>query len=150
MLYDLFAGLEKAPAPQNDSIGKLKERLDFKIDIEYQRFIEMHNGASGRIGKNSYLEIWCIEEIIQFNPYYTAELDDGLSQNLFLFGSNGADAAYGIKKSTGDFVEVPYLSMDENDLIYCGKSFKEFIEKLSQVDNRMLRLLKHLYNFVHI
>lgn len=62
------------------------------------------------------------------------ELNDDYEVNEFLtnsvlIGSDGGDTAYGINEE-GKFFSVPFIGVDDGEIVILGNSFEEFIEKL--------------------
>lgn len=130
-IENLLSSIKKGLPSGNEEIMQLEKTIDFTIDPNLMSFIKQYNGGSGRLGDNAYILFWSINDMIKLNPYYSAEVDGGFSSGIFFFGSNGGDAGFGIKKSNGKFVEIPYLDMEEDGIIYLGDNFKEFIINLA-------------------
>ena len=128
---ELLSVVTKKSKPRKEEIVALMNKVDFKIDQDYLDFIEAHDGAEGFVGDRSYILLWTIEDLISVNPYYEESIDDGYSKSLFLFGSNGGDTTYGIRKSDGVFVEAPFIGISPETSIERGRSFMEFLSFLS-------------------
>lgn len=91
---------------------------------DYKEFLNMYNGGNGSVGENSYLELWAFEDIDELNKDY--EVAEFLS-DIVLVGSDGGDTAYGINQK-GEFVEVPFIGMDNEEVKEVAVSFDDFIE----------------------
>ena len=91
-------------------------------------FYNKSNGAT--ITTNEYyVELWTLSEIIELNGVYDPPC---FLMACFLFGSNGGGAGYGIEKATGDFYEIPYISLSKDEAIFRGKNFIEFLDSLNE------------------
>lgn len=53
-----------------------------------------------------------------------------LSREIIQIGSNSSESGFGIRKSTGDYVEIPYLVMSKERLTKMCECFSEFLEYL--------------------
>ena len=80
------------------------------------------NGAEGSIGKNSYLAIWSIENIAQYNADYDV---NEFNPGLVYFGSDGGEMAFAFdnRSSETPIVTLPFESIDHEDLELCGYTF---------------------------
>ena len=111
---------------QNKNVSK-KNEYNGIISIfpaDYKEFLDMYNGGSGSVGENSYLQLWAFEDIDELNKDY--EVVEFLS-NIVLIGSDGGDTAYGINQK-GEFVEVPFIGMDDEEVKVVAVRFDDFIE----------------------
>lgn len=117
---------------------KLREKLmkfsetnsnDIFSSNKYKKFEKYINECicgEGMIGENSYLILWEKNDIEELNDDY--EVNEFLT-NSILIGSDGGDTAYGINEE-GKFFSVPFIGMDDGEIVILGNSFEEFIEKL--------------------
>lgn len=128
---ELLGKITKNNKPNEDEISLLMNKIDFNIDQDYLNFIKLHDGAEGFIGESSYILLWGVGDLLSLNPYYEEAIDDGYSGSVFLFGSNGGDTAYGIKKAGGIFFEAPFIGMSNDTSILRGNNFTEFLSFLS-------------------
>ncbi|GAA3919795.1 hypothetical protein GO495_00035 [Chitinophaga oryziterrae] len=128
---ELLKKLNKKAKAEDSLITNLINKMDFNIDPDYLDFLKSYDGAEGFVGEDSYILFWSVQEIINLNPYYEEDVDDGYSKGFFFFGSNGSDTGYGIRKSDGAFIEVPFIDMSEEDTTELGKNFAEFLEYLA-------------------
>jgi hypothetical protein len=81
------------------------------------------------------------ESIYQFGSAYLIEDDELLSFNAdheadefypgyFLIGSDGGGEAFAIGKTTGSFVQFPFIGHDEETATVVGRTWLEFLEYL--------------------
>lgn len=112
---------------KNISIGKIQLSDEYKkYFMEYSTYLLQYNGGKGMIGENSYLILWSQEEIEELNNDY--EVKEFLS-DIVLIGSDGGDMAYGVS-IRGYYIEVPFIGMDNDEVVVIAKDFREFINYL--------------------
>lgn len=93
---------------------------------DYKEFLCFFNGGNGNISENSYLHLWEYEKIEEFNNDYEAP---EFLTDITLIGSDGGDIAYGINKK-GQFIEVPFIGMNDDEVNVIGNSFMDFLSYL--------------------
>lgn len=108
---------------ETNAIFPLKYKLYLK---EYLKYLQEYDGGAGFIGENSYLILWSKNEILEFNQDYAVE---EFLTDIVLIGSNGGDIAYGIN-SKGEYIEVPFIGMDDDEVIVIADYFGSFIKYL--------------------
>lgn len=128
-LSQLINGLSLNPPTTEKTINEVEEELDIKFPCEYVDLMTITNGGEGKIGDTSYIAIWQIENIIQYNEGYAVE---EFAPGLLIFGSDGGDTAYAFdtRDKSMHIVEVPFIGMDIEEIIYRGNNFIEFLEYL--------------------
>lgn len=94
--------------------------------IKFEPFLKDVISGQGMIGENSYLILWKSSKIEELNDAY--EVQEFLS-DIILIGSNGGGSAYGLN-SNGEYIEVPFIGMDDEEVEVIAKSFDEFITYL--------------------
>lgn len=95
---------------------------------DYKEFLSVYNGGAGNISENAYLHLWEYEKIEEFNNDY--ESSEFLT-DIILIGSDGGDTAYGINKN-GQFIEVLFIGMDNDEVTIIENSFTDFIIYLNK------------------
>lgn len=81
------------------------------------------------------------ESVYQFGGAYLVEDDELLSFNAdheaddfypgyLLIGSDGGGEAFAIEKTTGNFIQLPFISHDEETATVVGRTWPEFLEYL--------------------
>lgn len=106
-------------------------KINFKFADDYLEFMKEFNGGKGPLGENGYIQLWPFNELIEANQGYQV---DNFAPSLFLIGSDGGGAAYGVRKSTGTFIEVPFIGMSDEDAEDLGERFVDFLFNLSNQD----------------
>jgi hypothetical protein len=106
--------------------------IDFVPPSDYIDFMVLYNGAEGKVGKSSYLKIWAIEELIEYNRAYEVDL---YAEGYFIFGTNLGGTAYAFNKKDSSIVQFEFIGMlmDDNP-IYCGAGFVDFLSYLYNMD----------------
>lgn len=89
----------------------------------FEDYVKQTISGEGMVGDNSYLILWEKSEIEELNDEY--ESQEFLS-NIILIGSNGGDTAYGID-ANGRYIEVPFIGMDDEEVIIIAEDFDGFI-----------------------
>ena len=110
------------------AIEEVRIALGLNDENGYLEFLSESNGYEGSVG-NSYLQLWSVEELESLNEgYHVKENTPG----LVYIGSDGGGEAYAIDTRDGkmEFVQLPFIGIDFEGLIFCGKSFAEFLENL--------------------
>lgn len=93
---------------------------------KFEEYVNNYESGEGMIGDNSYLMLWEKCDIEELNNDY--EVNEFLSDGI-LIGSDGGDTAYGINKE-GQFFEVPFIGMADEEIRMIGSNFIEFITTL--------------------
>jgi len=130
-LWHLINGLSLNPPTTEKTINEVEKGLGIKFPCEYFELMKSANGVEGKIGENSYIAIWQIENLIQYNEgYAVAEFAPG----LLIFGSDGGDTAYAFdtRDNSMPIVAVPFIGMDIEEITFIGNTFIEFLEYLSK------------------
>lgn len=74
------------PAVSSIDVEYFEKKMGFCLPEEYAEFLKIGEGGEGFIGKESYIILWKLEEIVELNDVYNvAEYAPG----LLLFGSSG-------------------------------------------------------------
>jgi hypothetical protein len=106
----------------------IKSIIDLKclLPEDYINFLQIYNGGSGFIGKNSYVYLWSVDEIDKYNKGYCVE---EFIPEIILIGSSGSEIAYGVNKD-GRFIEVPFIGMNYNEIKIVASNFNDFVNYL--------------------
>lgn len=109
--------------------NRLEEETEVWLEGKYSKFepfIKEMISGQGMVGEESYLILWAKNELEQLNRDY--EVDEYL-HDILLIGSDGGDMAYGIN-AQGEYVEVPFIGMDDDEVEVVAGNFDEFISYL--------------------
>lgn len=124
----LLSSFTKNDLPSHSLYTKFIETIDFDIDGEYLKFVSKYNGAEGSIGKDGYLSLWDIENVIACNPYYD-DVEDCL--NLFFIGTDGSNYGYAFEKNSGKIVGIDFLDIGEIEPLSIANSFIDLLRILN-------------------
>lgn len=105
------------------------DKCKIKFMGDYKKFNSLFDNmisGEGMIGTANYLVLWKKSELEELNDDYA--VSEFLSDTI-LIGSNGGDTAYGINIK-GQFIEVPFIGMDEDEVKIVANTFDEFIDYL--------------------
>jgi hypothetical protein len=128
-LRKMIDGLELRKAATIDAINNFENSSGINLPNEYKAFLKTTNGGEGFIGKNSYVMLWAVEELLELNESYAV---DEFAPGLLIFGSNGGGEAYAFdtRSKNMEIVQVPFVGMDLDLLQNLAVTFDDFIKKL--------------------
>lgn len=111
------------------AIANTETDLGINLPHGYVKFFMMSNGYEGFVGKNSYLVLWHVEKLKQFQKGYQV---NQYVPGLLMIGSDGGGEAYGFdtRLETWTVVQVPFIGMDWSMAQLISASFEDFIEYL--------------------
>jgi hypothetical protein len=127
-LETLTKKMTKKPAVDLAFFEKTFSKLDFQMPVDYLEFIKGNNGGEGFVGENNYLNLWSIEDLINWNDNYKVDL---YAPGYFIFASDGGGTAYAFAKKDGEIVAFQFVGMlMEDEPVILGKNFRSFLEYL--------------------
>lgn len=97
---------------------------------DFDKYINEAISGEGFIGEDNYLLLWEKDEIEELNDAYETQ---AFLSDIILIGSDGGDMAYGINKN-GDYIEVPFIGMDDSEVAVVAANFEEFIMFVAKKD----------------
>jgi len=113
-------------APTNDEIEAFLKQVDFNLPKGFIDFFKETNGADISTDEK-YILLWALTDMIQLNKEYNVE---EYAPDFFIFGSDGGNTAFAIKKNTGDIYEMPFIRMSKEEAFFKNKTFTDFIESI--------------------
>lgn len=121
------------PAASSEAIETFEKSTGLTLPSDYTEFLRRMNGGEGFIGEDSYLVLWRVEELEEFNREY--EVTD-YCNGLLLIGSSGGGEAYGFdtRQTPWPVVQVPFVGMDHSLVENIGGSWNEFLTALGKKD----------------
>lgn len=128
-ILELTSMLDFNPGASEEVLRDIESKLGVSFPAQFADFLLKSNGVEGSIGNNSYLVLWPIEEMISLNDAYAV---NEFAPGLLLIGSDGGGVAYAFdtRVETMPIVAVPFVGMDLNEAVLCGRTFVEFLEYL--------------------
>jgi len=118
----------RAPATSTQ-IENIENRLGKKLPTSYTEFLRRTNGAEGFIGKNAYVMLWGIDDLLSKNEAYKV---NEYAPGLLIFGSDGGGEAYGFdtRMPQWSIVQVPFVGMEWKVARFLAASFDAFLGAL--------------------
>lgn len=130
-MENLPIGFEANGPASDEQIRAVMNALDFQLPLDYIEFIKLYNGGEGEIGQNSWLVLFPLKDLIDFNKANNLLMEQ--IPNYFLIGKDAADTGYAFHKQTGAVYSFGMMSDFETDtIIECGINFNDFLLKLYQ------------------
>jgi len=109
------------------SIREVQAQIGFKLPPDYIDLMKKFNGGEGEVGKNGWLCLFPIEDLIVTNKDYQLLMQQ--IPDYFLFGKDAADTGYAFHKIRQTVHSFGLISDFKTDPIeFCGDSFSDFIE----------------------
>jgi len=109
------------------AITAAQRDLGRQLPDDYLDFMRTSNGGSGFIG-DCFLALWRIEDVKPWSDGY----QEGAPERRWLFfGSNGGGEgfAFDLRSANGPIVEVPFVTLDPADALFCADSFAGFMKR---------------------
>jgi hypothetical protein len=127
---DLLKKFNGNPPASREAVSEFAIATGLKVPTDYRDFLMKNNGGEGFIGDDSYLMLWRVEDLQQFNKEY--EVEEYLD-NVLLIGSSGGGDAYGfdIGKKPWPIIRVPFVGMEPRLVESVAPTFSEFLEVLN-------------------
>jgi len=116
--------IDRNPSPSNDDMEVFLEAAKFELP---QGFIDFYKEANGAIiiTDDEYIVLWPLTDLFKLNADYNVAM---YAPEFFIFGSDGGDTAYAIKKDTGYIFEIPFIGMSMEESIFRSKNLNGFIK----------------------
>jgi len=132
-LDGLLANLNRrgpAPAP---AVAECERHLGAKLPLEYVEFLRTACGGEGFIGKNAYIILWGVQELVPLNEAYKVGT---YVPGLLVFGSDGGGEAYGFDMRTPQWqiVQVPFVGMAWDLAEPVAATFIAFLQYLYNIE----------------
>lgn len=125
-LLDMLTKRFSIASPATPSeIAEAEKYLNFSFPPDYSAFLSLTNGLEGETGQE-YLVLWSAQELIELNTAYQVS---AFVAGILLFGSDGAEDAYGFDTSTvpASIVRLPFIGMGYIPNEKLADSFEAFL-----------------------
>jgi hypothetical protein len=122
----LLQGFELRPPAHDPEVMEAARALGAEFPASYRDFLGTANGGEGRLGRESYLILWPVDELVQRNEAYKPDRD--YAPDLVLIGTDGGNEVFAVRRSDGNFVAAPLIGMAEGEIRARGTNFQEFLE----------------------
>lgn len=120
------------PGASRCELARLCELSAISFPEDYLAFLQETNGAEGMLG-SSYVVFWRTEDLLEYQQGGAiAQFFPG----IFLIGSDGGGEAFGIdlRGPVPAYIRIPFITIDDRDLIVCAHSLEEFLHYLYNLD----------------
>jgi hypothetical protein len=117
-------------SPVSDSEIKAFElKSSLNLPRDYVDFLKTANGGEGFVGEHSYLILWKLEQILEFNVAYEVH---EYAPGLVLIGSDGGGEAFAFDTNVSPWpvVQIPFVGMDHELAQVIAPNFVSFLEFL--------------------
>lgn len=98
-----------------------------RLPSDYLDFMRQSNGGSGFID-DCFLQLWRIEDVKRLSDGYQ---EGEMERPWLFFGSNGGGEGFAFDLRGGAMAvfEVPFVTLDPADALFCAPSFTEFMRR---------------------
>lgn len=115
-IYMMIVRKMKNPKSRVENSYRLWKKIEKDLEIKLDKF-DLGEEIRADIGEKSYWYGVKKVPVEEFLP------------NILLIGSDGGEIAYGIN-SKCEYIEVPFIPMDEEEVLVIAETFEEFIQYL--------------------
>jgi len=124
---------QNGPSPAGAMEG-FERQLGVKLPVEYAEFLSKTDGGEGFIGRDAYVILWPVGEIVSMNQAYEVQK---YAPGLLIFGSDGGGEAFGFDTRSPEWpvVQVPFVGMAWDLARPMGATFDEFLERLYEIED---------------
>lgn len=126
-VIEIIKNMKTNKAVEQAKIKEAEKILNVDFPVDYEEFLQLFNGAEGKIGKYSYLELWKLNKVIDMNKEISVKR---YTPNFLFIGTDGAETTYAIDHGSlvsTNIVQMPYDSIEPHDAKVCASTFEEFI-----------------------
>lgn len=114
-----------------DDVADAEKALGITLPMDYKQFMMSMDGGDGFIGEGSYLTLWSVRELAEFNADYETAL---YCPGVVVIGSSGGGEAFGIDRQDGEmkFIRVPFVGMSRSLIEVESASFEGFLMSIGE------------------
>ena len=118
--------IDKNMPPTSNEVESFLKAIDFSLPIGLLEFFKEANGADVS-SETKYIVLWPLTDLIPLNELYNV---NEYAPDFFIFGSDGSDTAYAVKKGTSHIFEMPFIGMSNEESTFICESFDSFIKNV--------------------
>lgn len=94
------------PPAAADQIEACERTLGLVLPNTYKRFLQYANGGEGPIGRQSYAQLWRVDDLATWNADYNVS---EFAPGIVLFGSNGGGTAFAFDyRAEPQVISIPF------------------------------------------
>ena len=133
-LPEAFAACQTQPGAMDSEISALERDLGQRLPDDYSALLRESNGMEGFIAPEAYIVLWSVGNIHSLNEAYSVS---EFLPGVVLLGTDGSGTGYGFTSEGGhvQYVSVPLVGMDPNEMSRLGNTFEGLLERLRK-ENR--------------
>lgn len=120
-----------APATTS-AIETAESFFNLLLPTDYKEFLQFTNGLEGET-TISYLVLWSAEELVELNQAYNVK---EFVSNVIIFGSDGAEEAFGFDTTNMCVVKLPFIGMGHIPNENISGTFRNFLSSQIKEENR--------------
>ena len=140
-LFEKLANSFDTVSPATPSaIETVEKFFNLKLPTDYKEFLQFTNGLEGETA-DSYLVLWSAEELVDLNQAYNV---NEFVSNIIIFGSDGAEDAFGFDTTNMTIVKLPYIGMGHIANEKLSDTFGDFLS--SQIEKENKGFFKRLFS----
>jgi hypothetical protein len=116
------------PPATASAIDQFEAETGIGLPDAFRTFLMLSNGGEGFIGADdNYIILWPVNELVDMNKAYEVQK---YAPGLFLIGSSGGGEAFAfdLRSEAKPVVSVPFVGMDESEILQLGKDFTTFLK----------------------
>lgn len=106
--------------------------FNLKLPADYKAFLQFTNGLEGET-TSSYLVLWSAEELVNLNQAYNVT---EFVPNVIIFGSDGAEDAFGFETTNMTIVKFPFVGMGHIPNKEISTTFSDFLASQTRPENK--------------
>jgi hypothetical protein len=125
----LLQEFELRPPARDSEVTEAARALGTEFPVSYREFLGTANGGEGQLGRDSYLILWPVNELVLRNEEYKPDRDYG--PDLVFIGTDGGNEVFAFRRSDGNFVSAPLIGMAEDEIRARGTDFQDLLESFA-------------------
>lgn len=139
LLETLANNFDTFPPATPAAIENAEMVFNLKLPADYKAFLQFTNGLEGETA-SSYLVLWSAEELVTLNQAYHVK---EFVSNIIIFGSDGAEEAFGFDTTDMSVVNLPFIGMGHIPNKKISPTFSDFL--LAQTKEKNKGFFKRLF-----
>jgi len=137
-LEALSRQFDVAAAATRTEIEEVDRHFNYPFPADYKAFLQTTNGLEGEEKGYGYLVLWSTKELIELNTAYQVK---EFVENVIIFGSDGAENAFGFDITSGAIVKLPFIGMGHIPNEQVADTFEEFLSTITTPNTSFIKRL---------
>lgn len=114
------------------AIETAEKFFNLTLPTDYKEFLQFSNGLEGET-TDSYLVLWSSEELVELNQAYHVK---EFISDIIIFGSDGAEEAFGFDTTNMSIVKLPFIGMGHIPNEKLSDTFSDFLSSQIKEENK--------------